>query len=279
MFELIIVDNASTDATALVCAQYSSYFPHCRVLYEAQLGSSKARNTGLAAATTAWVCFVDDDALVAETYVETALATIHTQTFDCFGGKIVPWKRDPLPPWFIDAYESTGAAFPLVPSLLPPTLFASGGNMAVRRAVLADIGGFDSHYGLNGTRLGYGEETELQVRMRKVGYTIGYNPDLLVYHYAKPQRYTFKEQYIVRYKSGISWQMLHNASGVTALLGLLARLVLSPAKGCVVSLHKLYAGEYYWQNAVLEITGRFIHTLGRIHGWWLLQARNKATGA
>ena len=270
-FELLVVDNASTDGTAETAQALASSFPFFRLVSEPVLGLSHARNAALHAATADWVCFLDDDALTTPNYVETALRLCRQNDFACFGGSIRPWHRDPLPVWFLDEYESD-MAHGLVTGTLPDGSFVSGGNMVVKKQVALALGGFDPAFGVCGSVVGYGEETAFQARMRKAGHPIGYTPELVILHYARPEKYTFPAQWLIRYKAGIAWQVLQANRSWAALAAIGARLFASPAKGGYTSLRRLCNGTYRWQNAALDVTGRFLFTMGRFVGWIRLRA-------
>src|SRR4051812_8191379 len=59
-FEVVLVDDGSTDATAEVASKYK---PVVKYIYQANKGQSPARNTGIKAARGEFVAFVDDDDL------------------------------------------------------------------------------------------------------------------------------------------------------------------------------------------------------------------------
>lgn len=69
-FELILVDDGSTDATPSVLAAYQRQDPRIRVLRQENSGVSAARNRGLDCATGAYIAFVDADDFVAADYLE-----------------------------------------------------------------------------------------------------------------------------------------------------------------------------------------------------------------
>lgn len=266
-YSIIVVDNNSRDSTADMVQNYTLKYNNITYIREHRQSLSIARNTGIHYAQTEWVLFLDDDAKATANYIEVALRVIATNTFSCFGGAILPWRRDPLPPWFLDEYEYTPYHTLTKETALLPTEFVFGGNMAVSKQLASSLGGFDSRYGLQGTTIGYGEDTEFQMRVHAAGHTIGYVPDLMVYHYARPEKYTLQAQCCIRYRAGISKQIMQNSSSITNLFDITSKLVMSPIKGMWISGFRLCRKTFHWQNAVLEVLGRFLFNVGRLTGW------------
>ena len=276
-FELLVVDNASTDSTAKVAQMFAALFPFFQLVHEPAAGLSHARNTALAAASADWVCFLDDDAKAAPDYVETALQICRQGGFTCFGGAIRPWRRDPLPAWFLDEYESDAWRGLTQVTTLPPGQYVNGGNMIVNKQTVLATGGFDTAYGMCGAATAYGEETELQVRLRMAGHSVGYVPSLMILHYANPEKYTVRKQLEISYKKGIAWQKMLGDASPAALCAIAAKLVASPAKGALISLRRLCNGTYCWQNVLLEVAGRFLLTLGRLRAWLRMRLADKTS--
>src|SRR5262245_40521417 len=90
-YEVIVVDNASTDATASVVAEFRRRHANLRYAFEATKGQAAARNTGVALSTTGLLVFTDDD--IRPTYAWLAAmidaAAAHPDV-DAFGGRILP---------------------------------------------------------------------------------------------------------------------------------------------------------------------------------------------
>lgn len=276
VFEVLVVDNASTDDTAAVAHGFADRFPHFRYVPEPALGLSHARNAALRQAAAGWVCFLDDDALADDDYVAVALPVCRQGRFPCFGGPVRPWRRDPLPDWFLDEYESGAPLDIRSVSPLPAGSFVFGNNMVVCRDVALGLGGFDPSLGMCGATIAYGEETDLQARMRAAGREIGYVPNLVIRHYARPDKYTVRRQLAMRYQSGIAWQRIFHDASLRALCAILARLLASPARGALVSARRLAAGGFRWQNAIIETGGRLFFCLGRLSAWHAMRLRPAA---
>ena len=79
-YEVIVVDNNSTDQTAEIAQSFCQQFPHVHYIKEKQQGLSYARNTGWQKAKGAYIAYIDDDCEVPETWLAVALNVIEQQT-------------------------------------------------------------------------------------------------------------------------------------------------------------------------------------------------------
>jgi glycosyltransferase involved in cell wall biosynthesis len=187
-FEILIVDNASTDNTALESRVLARRLPNVRCLTEPDLGLSHARNCGWRAARARYVGFLDDDAIAPERWLEIAAEIAATQAPAAFGGPYYPYYESAKPTWFRDSYESREPGHDA--GALDPEQDLNGGNMFVRRDLLVQMGGYDPRLGMVGDALGYGEETELQDRIRRADprALIYYDPRLSILHLARAEK-------------------------------------------------------------------------------------------
>lgn len=103
-YEVIVIDDGSTDETLAICAGFAENHPNIHVTHQSNGGVSAARNRGLTQAKGRWVSFVDSDDCVTADYVQSMLTTApdadyvifdHTRLADgiCTPGN--PWLR----PW------------------------------------------------------------------------------------------------------------------------------------------------------------------------------------
>src|SRR5205823_5548766 len=150
---------------------------------------------GIAIATGDVLAFTDDDVNVDETWIEAIRAAMHADDAALVGGPVVPrWER--RAPWWLALnrgdFGRLAAPLALVDyglcasDLGPRTLL--GANLAVRRNVLQQIGGFAPHLGkLRGTLLS-GEDHEFCRRVQAAGFRARYCCSARVWHWVPASR-------------------------------------------------------------------------------------------
>ena len=206
-FEVMLVDNNSTDGTPEVYKSWREIHPEGNFQYltEHQQGASFARNTGAAHAQSDWLCFMDDDAVAFPDFVANIIK--HTQekpTIVGFGGKIIPKYIPEKPVWMSYYVSSLVGNFDYSPV---PCAFKKGkypleSNMVIKKSVFDQIGGFNTTLpGVMGTlRIG-GEGKELFYKVIGLGEEIYYDPNIIVYHVVETNKLT--KEYLYRVASGI----------------------------------------------------------------------------
>jgi len=206
-FEVIFVDNNSTDNTKEVYAQWRQTNTNGQFSFisETKQGASFARNTGAAIAKGEWVCFMDDDAVATTDYVKNIIKHIQDQPFIVgFGGRIIPKYIPAEPKWMSYYVSSLVGNFDYAPTACA---FENGkypleSNMIVKKSVYDQIGGFNVNLpGVVGTlRIG-GEGKELFYKIIALGHTIYYDPSICVHHVVEVKKLT--SEYMYRVASGI----------------------------------------------------------------------------
>lgn len=207
-WELLVVDNNSTDHTDQVCECFTSDIP-LRCIVEPRQGLSHARNRGVQESTGELVLFTDDDVDV-DPYWLARLDKAAREHPDAafFGGPIVPrWERKP-PAWITrhanDVLRSVAMNFDLGRESRFLAVGESpfwGANMAFRRSVLSDDKVFDPRLGYNGKDLTPHEETNLMKSLMQQGLRGYYVPDAVVYHRNSSSRAT--ERFVRRWFAGV----------------------------------------------------------------------------
>jgi len=169
-WELIVVDNNSTDATADIAGSYSSRIPRLRVISaNARAGSGYARDAGAAAASGKVLAFCDADDIVSAHWVAGMGKAVADHKFVAGALEFVELN----PAW---AVQSRGRVIadtaPLYEGMFP---MASGCNMGIDAQLFHDLGGFDNDY----DRV---EDAELSMRAWMVGHPAAFAPNALVHY-------------------------------------------------------------------------------------------------
>lgn len=198
-FEIIVVDNNSTDDTQKMAGSFSKHFPNYAVLGEERQGLSHARNRGWRVAKSEYVAFIDDDAKVPPDWLEKVIAVIDEYHPDVLGGPIYPYYTTEKPAWFKDEYE---IRMHQDHSGWMEKGFISGSNMIFKRAVLEELGGFDVRYGMRGGQIAYGEDTEMIKRARERGKKIYYSVEIAVQHHVPPHKMDIIYALTAAYRKG-----------------------------------------------------------------------------
>lgn len=182
-WELLLIDNNSSDNTAEVFAQFLRAHPSIEGRYfrEATQGLSHARNRGYREAGGAWLFYLDDDAKSDTNLLVRIEALIQQNAFPIVGGVYQPWYHYGRPRWYRDAYASNALPYARLTPIEHPQ-YASGGVLLLRREVLEATGGFDPAVGMRGKTIAYGEETYLQAAARTRGFKVAYDPELRIMH-------------------------------------------------------------------------------------------------
>lgn len=192
--DVIVVDSAprSTASLDVVEAFTSSGSPIRRVV-EPRPGLSRARNTGMQSADAVLVAFVDDDVLVEPGWLTPLRQALVDDTVGVAVGLVpsaevetraqmeferrIPWSSRLAPARLSLA---SGSRLP-APFPYNAGQIGTGANMAVRRATVIELGGFDTALGA-GTWTKGGEDLEMFVRVLRTGWDIAYVPSSIVWH-------------------------------------------------------------------------------------------------
>lgn len=99
-YEVLIVDNGSTDETAAIVERAALRDPRVQFLREPRQGASYARNAGIARAAAPIVAFVDDDVVPARDWMLAVKRAFdaHPEA-DCIGGRVEPRWPPHVPRW------------------------------------------------------------------------------------------------------------------------------------------------------------------------------------
>jgi glycosyltransferase involved in cell wall biosynthesis len=199
-FEILVINNNSSDGTGALLERRRQQLrqlpverrPRLRYLYETRQGLSLARNTALAASASAWIAFLDDDAIAGPDWAAHACRDLPQLPDDIgvVGGPIVPILSAPLPDWLPDWLEPFLTIIDLgdQPRQSDQESLFAGANVIFRREALQQLGGFSPRLGRSGTNLASNEEVYLWQLLRRRGWRCAYLPSLPVRHQVEEER-------------------------------------------------------------------------------------------
>jgi glucosyl-dolichyl phosphate glucuronosyltransferase len=190
-FEVLVVDNASTDDTPAVVAECAARGRlDLRCVREAELGLDAARNRGLREARGEVVAFLDDDARAEPDWAAELLKGFERHDAPILGGRVDLLWEAPRPVWLGDVllryliHCDYGPQ--VVPVTAPPWLY--GTNVAIRRSLFRQIGLFRLDLDRKGESLMGGGDTEFFERAHARGHRLLYLPSLVVRHLVPASR-------------------------------------------------------------------------------------------
>lgn len=192
LYEIIVVDNGSTDTTRSICDKFE-HIGNFNYVFEPVLGLSSARNTGWQKARGCYVGYLDDDAWADRTWFEKALwsfENIHPRP-EWVGGPIeLEWEVE-APSWITQEYETTLGYINWGNDhrfLIESGERLGGGNSFYPKSLLVEMNGFDTRLGRKKNLLLSGEETQFQHRLKALGGKLFYHPDVRIHHYVAKER-------------------------------------------------------------------------------------------
>ena len=206
-YELIVVDNNSTDDTRNVIDQLRTKpgFDKLTYYFEEKQGVSHARNKGIAAARASIIAFTDDDIRPAPNWISSINEAFRKfPEADCIGGKVLPESSAKFPTWLTDKYWTPLALLDLGDEPLKLNVHKGAGlvaaNLAVRASVFKDVGLFHSELQRVKDSVGSMEDHEYQLRLSAAKKRLLYVPELVVYAHVLEER--LRKEYHRRWYCG-----------------------------------------------------------------------------
>lgn len=218
-WEVIVVDNNSTDGTRQVVESAALNFPvPLRYVFEREQGRSPALNAGIRASSGDIIVTTDDDVRVEADWLDRAAAGLERLACDYVGGRVLPIWGGPRPAWLPNRGGKHWAVIALLDYGPTPIEFGArvplGVNMAFRRSAFDRAGLLDPQTGRKaGTLLGQ-EVREWCIRARAAGVRGFYVPEMVVQHIIPSSR--LNKAYFRRwfYWRGISRARLYAKAGL-----------------------------------------------------------------
>ena len=192
-FEVLVVDNNSTDDTRAVVAEFAGADPAPRHVLETQQGLDHARNRALTEARGEIIVFADDDILMRPDWLAQLAAPLladSARRIGAVGGEVIPVFPDGRPDWVTPWHGPL--AFRADAGPLESRHSPMGANVAFPRWVFERLGSF--HTALDRAAGNYfsGGDSEMIRRVRAAGLEVWFAPAAAVEHQMPASRTTFR---------------------------------------------------------------------------------------
>ena len=260
LFEILVVNNNSSDNTPEVVAGFAGSHPQLqvRMVTETSQGISYARNCGIASSVGQYIVFIDDDEEANPEFAKSYFCFFENNPgLDAAGGAVVPVYEAPLPAWYSYYIEKmiTGA-FDLGDRMVPfrGKRYPGVGNSGFRRRLFDRFGNFNTALGRSGANPMGGEEKDFFMRVRAQGIRYYYVPGAEIYHLTPASKLT--RAYFER---------------LTRMIGVSER-VRTRSEGGVSFPKRLLAEAVKWGGACVFAFG-YLCRLQPLKGWYLLRMR------
>lgn len=213
-YEVIVVNDGSTDKTLEIAKSYD----YIKLISQGNKGLSVARNVGLAAATGEIIAYTDSDCVADPDWLTYMVAKFLSSGLSAVGGPNFPPPEDSLVPSCV-AVSPGGPTHVLLSDEVAEHI--PGCNMAFRREALEEIGGFDPMFHAAG------DDVDVCWRLQDKGYTIGFSPAAVVWHfrrntvrdYLKQQRGYGKAEALVYFKHPYRFNLLGQSMWLGRIYG------------------------------------------------------------
>jgi glycosyltransferase involved in cell wall biosynthesis len=212
-WEVVVVDNGSTDSTAEVVRSFENSLPIRRV-FQPEPGISKSRNSGIDAAKGDYIVWTDDDVHVEPNWLAAFLdAFKRWPQASVFGGKITPFFVPPTPAWLLGAREKLKDVFAVrdfgsdpVPLSVSDDRIPFGACYAIRATEQRQYR-YDPTLGRAPGQIRAGEETAVIDSILKANHSGWWIPKAEVKHIIPASRQTL--EYVAQYYEGRGDEWAH----------------------------------------------------------------------
>ena len=192
-YELLLLDNNSTDKTREIGKGFAARFPWIRYINEPIQGHPHTKNRAIRESRGDIVAFVDDDVFFSSGWLEAIVSSFERHPdVACIGGKVVPHFEGDRPAWLVDDLLDvySVARYGDQEREIQPPEYPIGCNMAFRRSVFDQLGGFPTSLGRKPGNLLSNDETYFLLCVVNAGLKLLYSPDAQVSHRISAERTT-----------------------------------------------------------------------------------------
>jgi glycosyltransferase involved in cell wall biosynthesis len=212
-FEVLVIDNGSTDDTKGVTDSQAGTIRNLSYHYCAEPGLMAARHMGCDEAKGDILCYLDDDSLVNKEWLQGMAESFSRDDVIIAGGPCIPKYEAPPPDWvdyfwYETGYGKTNGFLSLVDfgkefKMIPP-VYIYGCNYSIRKSVFLENSGTLPDYYPKGMSQYIGDgESGLSFKLQQKGFLAAYNPKARIDHLIPSSRLTLDYFCWRRYYNGI----------------------------------------------------------------------------
>jgi GT2 family glycosyltransferase len=259
-FSILVVDNYGSEECKVICKEFKAGYVH-----EANIGLSAARNRALKEIDDGWIFYIDDDGVPREDLMAQFILATQDEDIKIIGGKYCHYFEKAPPKWLMSYYKKCHEPI-ATESLtqLPKRVYLSGGIMAIRKPLVLQAGSFNTSLGMKNKNFGYGEEDQLQDRIRALGIPVYFSPKLVMDHLVSPRKYTIRSRIKMAYAHGAATTSLTGHSNYSFLdFGLdflRITFITIPYDIARCFLRR----NFYWQNSVVSTGTKYAFSWGKL---------------
>ena len=229
-FEVLVIDNNSTDHTKAVVAEFGLARPAPRYVHEPKQGLDHARNRAITEARGDIIVFGDDDILVQPDWLAQMAVVLLADTarrIGAVGGEVIPVFPDGLPDWVREWHAPL--AFRPDTGPLEARHSPMGANLAFPRWVFTELGPFHTALDRSAGNYFSGGDAEMIRRVRAAGFKVWFSAAAAVQHQMPASRTTFR--YAARHAFDSARSRVIDRAGQPGAAGyLLGRFLANVAK-------------------------------------------------
>ncbi len=261
-YEIVIVNNNSTDSTEQIVKEFIASHPELNIKYvvETKKGLSAARNKGIAESSSNLIAFIDDDAEVERNYLETAIIFFNEYpAVSAMGGKVIPvyengkepeWLSPPL--WGLVTKVDWGNKT----KKYPPSKYPAGCSMVFRKSVFDDVGMFNTDLYLRS------DDKYIFRQLEKFDKEFLYYPKLVVKHNIDAYRVTLESVKKISLIVGASERARLKNSGILKNIKKVIEYKFKLIAAIVIAVYFLFRfqskkAEYIIRNRWYTLIGYF----------------------
>ena len=253
LFEIIIVDNNSTDDTSGIAKNFIAAHPELNIRYvpEVNKGLSFARNRGIAEAKGPIITYIDDDAEATPGFLQSIVSFMEAdKTIVGIGGKVIPkYSESQEPKWMSKyLYGFVGLMdYGVKPKRFDSTMkYPAGCNMSYIKDILLKAGGFNNQLTFRS------DDKYIFYQVTKLSGNIFYLPQALLYHNIDNDRLTFTNFKKLFLKSGNEEKIrVRSEKGKFAVVRKFFELIIKTGASLVLYILYLLKGKELDRKSVV----------------------------